>query len=240
MLFRIAYRVMEWIVSAVAAGLGGLTVEGREHLPEGHGTRGVILAANHASYLDPPVIGRAVDRPIWYMAKEPLFRVPFLGAILRLFRAFPVRVDAPDRAALRRSEEILAAGETLLIFPEGSCSRDGELLPFRPGLAMIALRAGAPVVPVAVVGTGQALPPDVYRPRRVPGGLVVRFGAPIDPEDLPEGLDRKAQIDLLTDRVEAAIRALLYTGSSSGRAVTIGEDLLAAPLPAGRGSQSAP
>jgi 1-acyl-sn-glycerol-3-phosphate acyltransferase len=207
MLFRVGYRIIRWIVATVVSALGGLKVEGREHLPHG----GVLVAANHVSYLDPPVVGLAIGHPIWYMAKEPLFRVPFLGALMRFFHAFPVRPDAPDRTALRRSEEILTAGETLLIFPEGSCSRDEDLLPFRPGLAMIALRAGVPIVPTAVRGTQRALPPDAYRPRRVPEGLEVRFGAPIHPDDLPAGLDRKEQIEELTRRVEAAIRQLLGT-----------------------------
>jgi 1-acyl-sn-glycerol-3-phosphate acyltransferase len=200
------------------AALGGLKVEGREHLPKG----AALFAANHVSYLDPPAIGRAIHRPIWWMAKEPVLRVPLLGAVMRFFHAYPVRPDAPDRAAIRRSEELLAAGESRFIFTEGSCSRDGELLPFRSGLAMIALRAGAPVVPVAVLGTERALPPDGFRPRRVPEGIVVRFGAPIRPQELPEGLDRRQQLDELTRRVESAIRGLLQTGSSSGLAVPVG------------------
>lgn len=205
MLFRVAYRAMRWFVGAVAAALGGLTVEGRGNLPKG----GAILAANHVSYLDPPIIGLAMPYPIAYMAKESLFRVLLLGAVMRLFRAFPVRPDAPDRAALRCSWEVLAAGEKLLIFPEGSCGRDGNLLPFRAGLSMIAMHGDVPIVPVAVQGTERALHPDQRRPRRVPGGLVVRFGTPIRPEDLPPGLSRKAQVEELTRRVEAAIRGLL-------------------------------
>jgi 1-acyl-sn-glycerol-3-phosphate acyltransferase len=222
MLYRIVYWVARRIMAVVAAALGGLRVEGREHLLE---RGGVILAANHASYLDPLMVGLALPEPFWSMAKEPLFRIPVLSGIMRFFRAFPVRPDAADRGALRQAAEILEAGETLLIFPEGSCSRTGELLPFRPGLALIALRTGAPIVPTALIGTGRALPPDVYRPRRVPGGLVVRFGPPIDPTDLPPGLERKEQLEALTERVELAIRELLEGAPSrpdTARAATAG------------------
>jgi 1-acyl-sn-glycerol-3-phosphate acyltransferase len=221
MLYRIVYWVAQRIAAAVVAALGGMRVEGREHLPE---RGGVILAANHASYLDPLVVGLAVPKPFWSMAKEPLFRIPVLRSVMRFFRAFPVRPDAADRGALRQAAEILEAGEMLLIFPEGSCSRTGELLPFRPGLALIALRAGTPIVPTAVIGTGRALPPDVYRLRRVPGGLVVRFGPPIDPADLPPGLERKEQLEALTERVELAIRGLLE------RAPSRADELCAAKL----------
>jgi 1-acyl-sn-glycerol-3-phosphate acyltransferase len=150
------------------------------------------------------------------MAKAPLFRLPVIGPLMRIFRSFPVRPDAADREALRKSGEILAAGEALLIFPEGTCSRDGELLPFRQGMAMIALRSQVPVVPVAILGTETALPPDSYRPRRVPGGLVVRFGRPIHPGDLPPGLERKEQMELLTEQVEQAIRELLGRREAAG------------------------
>lgn len=224
MLFRIAYAVARWIVGIVVAILGGLRVEGRENLPA---KGGWILAANHVSYLDPPVLGLAVWRPVRFMAKEGLFRLPLLGPLMRFFGTFPVRPDAPDRAALRQAQEVLAAGEPLAIFPEGTCSRDGRLMPLRPGLALIALRTGAPIVPAAILGTQRALPVDVYRPRRVPGGLTVRFGKPIDPGDLPAGAERKEQVEALTERVEAALRELLrqpadeeaQTGSSSTAAV---------------------
>jgi 1-acyl-sn-glycerol-3-phosphate acyltransferase len=206
MLFRIGYWLLRRIVGAVMAALGGLRVEGREHVPD---RGGVILAANHVSYLDPSAVGLAMPYALWYMAKEPLFRIPVLNRLMRFFRAFPVRSDAADRGALRQAAEILEDGGTLVVFPEGSCSRTGDLLPFRPGLALIALRSRAPIVPTAVIGTERALPPDVYRPRRVPGGLVVRFGPPIDPADLPPGLERKEQLEALTERVELAIRALL-------------------------------
>jgi 1-acyl-sn-glycerol-3-phosphate acyltransferase len=221
MLFRIVFAVARWFMAALVAAVGGLRVTGRENVGAW------IMAANHESYLDPPVVSLALGRQPWYMAKEPLFRIPVLGAVLRLLRSFPVRADAPDRSAIRQAEEILGRGEPLVIFPEGSCSRDGELLPFRPGLAMIALRSGACIIPTAVIGTGRALPPDDYRLRRVPGGLEIRFGTPIDPRDLPPGLERKKQVELLTERVQLAIRellgrpvpgGLLHTGSSSGRA----------------------
>src|SRR5262249_689937 len=144
MLYRIAYWVAQRIAGAVVAALGGLRVEGGGDVPGGGG---VGPAADPASTLAPPAVGPAgPDTSLW-VAKGAFFRIPVRRGVMRFFHAFPVRPDAADRGALRQAAEILEAGETLLVFPEGSCSRTSELLPFRPGLALIALRAGMPIVP---------------------------------------------------------------------------------------------
>ncbi|HEX2998811.1 MAG TPA: lysophospholipid acyltransferase family protein, partial [Armatimonadota bacterium] len=121
---------------------GRIQVEGGQYVPA---TGSVILAPNHQSLCDPPVVGAAVLRPLFFMAKEELFRIPLLGWQIRHLNAFPVRRNAADRAALRHAEHLLAAGEAVVIFPEGYVSKTGEMQEFHSGVALIALRTGAPV-----------------------------------------------------------------------------------------------
>ena len=136
----------------------------------------VILASNHLSILDPPVVGTGIWRPCTFMAKEELFRNPLFGWFIRKLRAFPVRRGAGDRAALKKALELLEEGHVLAMFPEGTRSETGELKEPEMGVGMIACRTGAPVVPVYLSGTNRVLPKG--------GGLrlarvTVRYGKPL-------------------------------------------------------------
>lgn len=178
-------------------------VEGAERIPK---DGGVLLVANHANVLDPPLLGSAATRPVHFMAKAELFKIPFLSWALPRVRAFPVRRGAADRNAIRMSIEYLRQGEVVGIFPEGTRTLTGELLPPQRGAALIALRAGVPVVPVALIGT--------FQPVKVKWGIprfnrfVVRFGEPIDLAEYAER-DAKESIDLINDRLMREIGALL-------------------------------
>jgi 1-acyl-sn-glycerol-3-phosphate acyltransferase len=130
-------------------------VTGAENVPA---TGPVILASNHISALDPPVVAVGVTRPTTFMAKEELFRYPVFGWFIRQLNAFPVRRGAADRAALKRSLELVEAGWAFAMFPEGTRSRTGELQEPEMGVGLIAYRTGAPVVPVYVWGTDRAMP----------------------------------------------------------------------------------
>jgi 1-acyl-sn-glycerol-3-phosphate acyltransferase len=154
-------------------------VTGREHVPaEGP----VIVASNHISYADPPALALITRRPISFVAKEELFRFKPFAALIRALNAFPVRRGTADRAAIRRSLAVLRAGRVLAIFPEGMRSHDANLLQPELGIGMIALRSGAPIVPVGLIGT------DHVMPRKVPVILLrrfeVRIGAPLRFDDL--------------------------------------------------------
>ncbi|HEV2235358.1 MAG TPA: lysophospholipid acyltransferase family protein, partial [Ktedonobacterales bacterium] len=124
--------------------LARLRVEGVANVPT---SGAVILAPNHLNLMDIPAISVRVPRVSHYMAKDELFQVPLVGGIIRFFGAFPVRRGESDREALRQAGEVLAAGQMLVIFPEGHRSDDAALGPGLPGVALIALRAGAPIVP---------------------------------------------------------------------------------------------
>jgi 1-acyl-sn-glycerol-3-phosphate acyltransferase len=151
-------------------------LEGRsaERLP----ARGpVLLVANHSSFLDPPLVGGVAPRPLSFMAKAELFRVPLLGALIARLNARPVRREGGDAGALRTALRILQEGGVLLMFPEGTRGPEGMLREPKPGAGMLAVLSGAPVVPVFIQGSGQAWPRGRRLPR--PAKVIVTFGEPL-------------------------------------------------------------
>ena len=196
---------------ACMAVMGGMRVEGREVVPL-KGT--ALLVPNHSSDMDPALIAMALPRMAWYMAKSELFEMKVfglpLGPFIRLMQAFPVKRDAgaADRAAIRTAEEKLKARELLVLFPEGRLSETGEMQPFQPGAALIALRSGVPVIPVGIIGSPQLLPYGEQIPRRVSSPVRVRFGPPLPMADL-KALPRHEAIDEAVRRMEVAVAGLI-------------------------------
>ncbi|SFF94789.1 1-acyl-sn-glycerol-3-phosphate acyltransferase [Desulfotomaculum arcticum] len=125
-------------------------ITGNGHLPPG---QGMIVVANHVSYWDPVVVGCALNRRIYFMAKAELFDIPVLAVLINKLGAFPVQRDGADRSSIRRALELLDAGKVVGIFPEGTRSKTGELLNPHMGAAMLAIKGGVPLLPVAVSGT---------------------------------------------------------------------------------------
>jgi 1-acyl-sn-glycerol-3-phosphate acyltransferase len=150
-------------------------VEGIENIPSG----ACIFAANHASNLDAPILFPAIPRRISVLAKKELFRLPVLGVGMRM-----AGFVAVDRAGKQAGSGVAAAVSTLkgglsvFIFPEGTRSRKGRLQPFKTGAFVMAIEAGAPIVPVAIAGTYRLLPRDKWVVE--PGEVVVRFGPAVD------------------------------------------------------------
>jgi len=149
------------------------------------------VVANHVSWLDPIILPLVMPRKPAVLAMAELWRMPGVSLVMRAYGplAIPIRRGTVDTSAFRRSLSALRDGRLLIVFPEGGISPDGRLRPFQRGAALLAARADAPLVPVAIVGTKEALPLDrtVPRLRRI----VVRVGEPIAVGgDTPEDLDR--------------------------------------------------
>lgn len=200
---NLVYRTVKRIVRGLLALFYRIEVEGVERVPmEGP----VVIAANHHSFLDPLLIGVVLPRPIAFIARGDLFRVPGLGWLLRKLYAIPVERGSGDLAAVKAAIRALRAGMAFGIFPEGRRSRSGVLEPFKTGTAAIALRTGALVLPVAIVGTREIWPPG--RKPRLRGKIRVLIGDPIDLGDVAGKLD-KAHLEEATRRIEAAVARLL-------------------------------
>ncbi len=168
------FRFARMICRITATVFFDLRVSGIKHVPRGGG---VLLVANHQSYLDPVVLGVQIKRPLSFFARSELFSNRWFGALLRGLNAFPVRQGEGDVAAVREAIARLQRGDALAIFPEGGRSEDGNLQPMQPGVALIVRRAGVPIVPVMIQGTFVAWSKWrlIFRPAKVR----VRYGPPL-------------------------------------------------------------
>lgn len=169
------YRAARAPLRALVERVFGFTAEGLEHLPA---AGPYIVAANHHNYLDGIVLALAVPPPVAFLVMPRVFRATPLHPLLhRLVGSIELRLHTPDVGALRRALAALAARRVVGIFPEGPFSVRGRLEPGLPGVALLALRSGVPVVPAGIRGTYEALAGRrFYVPRRHP--LAVRFGPP--------------------------------------------------------------
>ncbi len=173
----------------------------------------VILAANHVSNGDAVILGawltKRLGRRIHWLGKKEMFDWPIVGWVFRNGGVHPVDRGAADVDAFRLAERVLDEGHVLMIFPEGTRSPTGELQKPKDGLAMLALRTGAPIIPIGIADTDRVWPKGRLLPR--PGGhATMRVGRPFRPADeLPEGLDRKAAKAAATDLIMRRIAAEL-------------------------------
>jgi 1-acyl-sn-glycerol-3-phosphate acyltransferase len=158
-----------------------LKVYGERHVPrEG----GVLLVANHQSYLDPVLIGARLHRPLNFIAKSELFENPHAAKFLRFLNSFPVHQGKSDIAAMRETINRLRAGKALAIFPEGSRTNTGELLPIERGVSLVIRRAKVPVIPVVIDGSYEAWPLD--RNMFIPWDIRVWYGPAMQLANLSE------------------------------------------------------
>jgi 1-acyl-sn-glycerol-3-phosphate acyltransferase len=171
----VLYALLKPVAVALMRLFFRLEAHGGEHVPrEG----ALLLVSNHVSLLDPPLVGGAAPRTLYFLAKEELFRIPLLGRLIHAVNARPVRRDGSDSRALKSTLRLLGEGKAILIFPEGTRGRSGGRLgEGKPGAGMLAVMSGAAVVPVYVSGTDRALPRGATLPR--PAKVRVRFGPPL-------------------------------------------------------------
>jgi 1-acyl-sn-glycerol-3-phosphate acyltransferase len=162
-----------------------------------------IIAANHCSYLDPPLVGVACKRAIHYLARKSLLDIPVLGPILPELNVIPVDQKNADRSALMGAIRVVRNGGAVLIFPEGTRSHDGNLQLAQPGIGMIVAKTRAPVVPVKLQGTFLALSRGSVLPRLT--SVVLTVGKPLTftLEEQTESRDYHRMADRITRRVGA-------------------------------------
>jgi len=163
-----------------------------------------IIAANHCSYLDPPLVGVACKRGIHYLARKSLLDVPILGPILPELGVIPVDQKNADRSALMSSIRVVRSGGAILVFPEGTRTLDGKLQPAQPGIGMIVAKTGAPVVPLRIFGTFESFPRDRAAPRFVPITVVVGKPLRFSPEETAD----RAAYQKIGDRIMDAVAKL--------------------------------
>ncbi len=180
-------------------------VRGRENIP----SQGPLLViANHLHLVDPPLVGVSLGRKAIFMAKEELFRSRFSSYFIGGFGAFPVHRGQLDRKALRQAERVLAKGLALVIFPEATRSKNAQLQPAFPGSALVALRSGAPIVPVGITGT-EKIKGVTWLLRRPQ--ITVTFGSPFRLPPINGKLTR-TELAELTNFIMGHIAELLPVG----------------------------
>lgn len=186
---------LRWLLAPPVAAALALRRQGLDHVPADGPT---LVVSNHISYFDPPLIGLALrSRQTYYFAKSELFRMPAVGAFFRATGAFPVRRGAADRGAFRAARDVLARGDCLLWFPEGTRHRDGRLGDPFPGAGSLALDDGVTVIPAAIWGSNRGV-----------FGVKVAFGAPIPMTDLGGG-SRSERSAAAAERMMDHIESLL-------------------------------
>ncbi len=166
---------------------------------------GVIYAANHASYLDPPIIGSSCRRPIYYLARKTLMKWPILGPIFPSLNVVPVDQERADMSALKTIIKLVREGHRTIIFPEGSRTDNGELQPAQPGLGLVVSKTRAPVVPMRIFGSFEAFPRGASRVKLARITVVVGEPMFFNDSDLADGRDSYQKV---SERVMAAIAAL--------------------------------
>jgi 1-acyl-sn-glycerol-3-phosphate acyltransferase len=191
------YAFAKWLVTLLLRTFWHFQVEGAEHVPP---DGPLIVACNHRSYFDPPALGCALPRPVAYMAKIELFRIPVLGAIITWLNAFSVDRSRGDVAAIKKAVEQLRQGKAVGIFPEGTRNLTGEVKA-QVGVALLASLSKAPVLPAYISGTAHA---KRLAPIRVAFGepVLLTSGGKATREDLAKWTDEvMARIDALREKL---------------------------------------
>ena len=192
--YLLVFPIYRLLFRGRTAGNGNVPMEGA-----------LVVVANHGSHLDPPLLGHALGRPVAFMAKAELFRVPLLGPIIRACGAYPVARGASDREAIRTATDRLDEGWATGVFIDGTRQANGRVNAPLPGAALLAARSGAPLLPVAIINSHRALGTG-RQGRLVP--IHIRIGTPIP----PPASRRRADLDVVTEACQAQINALLDLG----------------------------
>ena len=194
-----SYHLLKWsLVSPILHTYFRIKIYGADNVPK---SGGAIAVSNHASYFDPPVLSNCVGRPVAFMAKEELFKVPVLKQGIELYGAYPVKRSTGDRAALRATMTALESGWIAAIFLQGTRSDDAKISDPKLGAAWIAAKAQVPLLPISLWGTEKILKGSSF-PK--PYGLTVRIGEVI----APPPSTKKADLQAVTEECATVINSL--------------------------------
>lgn len=198
---RAIFRFSQFLVRAYFTLLFRIEVRGQANVPR---TGKIMLAANHISGYDPPLIGCLIPREVYFMAKKELFRNPLLGNLLRFYNSIPTDRSGTSLPTIRRVEELLAKGHAVLLFPEGTRVRSGRLGKLKAGVGMLAARNRVNVIPVRIDGLHQKRGLGLRRPR-----VEVVFGKAVEVAPLLQnGAPDKECYAAIAHAVNAGIEAL--------------------------------
>jgi 1-acyl-sn-glycerol-3-phosphate acyltransferase len=175
---RLWYNLAKTMLQAGESVYFDLRYSGIDNIPA---TGAVLMVSNHQSHLDPPLIGSGCPRMMSYIARETLFRFRPFGWLIRSYNAISLDRDGTGLAGIKETLKRLKRGHIVLLFPEGTRSRDGKVGRFRPGFSTLALRSGAAILPTAIEGAYAAWPRGRRFPR--PGPVRVHYGTPILPDE---------------------------------------------------------
>ena len=167
---------------------------------------GVVVVSNHGSHLDPPILGHALGRPVAFMAKSELFKVPILSSIISACGAYPVKRGAGDREALKTASNRLVEGWATGVFLDGTRQENGRVNDPKAGAALLAARTGCPILPVAIINSHRAFPKGSFFPRFV--AIHLKVGELIQP---PKNRKREA-LTSTTKEIQFAINSMLDKG----------------------------
>lgn len=192
------FSIFQPLVRCLCKTYGRMEIYGIENFPmEG----GVVLASNHVSYLDPVVLGGASPRPLYYLARDSLFKGFLTTKFLLSCNAFPMNRDGADLTALKKAIKLLKDGNVITIFPEGTRSKDGKLQKAKEGVAMLGIKSLSKILPTRIFGSDKCMP----RGRKFikPGKLIVKFGESIDCSDYSKDIGRKYYKELSNEIIES-------------------------------------
>jgi 1-acyl-sn-glycerol-3-phosphate acyltransferase len=181
-----------------------IEITGSDNIPK---KGSLIVAPNHVSYLDPVIVGISMKRKVHFIAKKEVFSTVLGNLFFRQLNAFPVDRDKIDMAALKNALNLLQQGEILGIFPEGTRSMNGELKEFKLGIIKIAMKAGAPILPVGIIGVHKIYPRGKKFPTLFKHKIIVRFGSPISfsTQKTKDKIYQKESLNELSQKIKELI-----------------------------------
>lgn len=199
---KVPYFLVYWFARGFFRLFFRLKIYGEKHIYPGAG----ILIANHTSFYDPPVLSTSCPEEVHFLARETLFRIPFLGRLIKVLNTHPLAKGASDMNILRQMVKLLNEGKKLIIFPEGTRARDTEMQPLKKGFVFLAKKAKCTIFPAYIKGAQAAWPPKKKFPKLF-GKITCVFGSPIEWDDF-EDLPKSEIDDAIAMRCSLAIKGL--------------------------------